>query len=295
MSNCNHDPQHMRADSIVTRKDWRRSPLLSSAVALTLVASMMPTPAIADSSTAESTTTASSTQDAAETSTTESPDAASPTTAKTSDSTSSTTDTPDRGSASTGTGTTTTEVAAAPAATTVASTASNDGGAAASTAATKVTVSYNANGGSFASGVKTSATGAAGSTITLPTATDVSLVDNKGRTLGHLAGWSTRPNATAPDYQPGSSYVISDSNVTLYAVWYETLTLAPTLENLNGYYMVVDAKGNILKDANTGNSLEGDLSGAVSFTLPRINTVLTVKKPGDGCFTSSCGNVHRQA
>jgi hypothetical protein len=22
---------------------------------------------------------------------------------------------------------------------------------------------------------------------------------------------------------------------------------------------------------------------------------LTVKKPGDGCFTSSCGNVHRQA
>ena len=37
--------------------------------------------------------------------------------------------------------------------------------------------------------------------------------------------------------------------------------------------MVVDANGNILKDANTGNSLEGNLSGAVSFTLPRINTV----------------------
>ena len=75
----------------------------------------------------------------------------------------------------------------APAATTAASTASNDGGAAASTAATKVTVSYNANGGSFASGVKTSATGATGSTITLPKASNVSLVDKKG-TLGHLAG-----------------------------------------------------------------------------------------------------------
>ncbi len=109
MSNCNHDPQHMRADSIVTRKDWRRSPLLSSTVALTLVASMMPTPAIADSSTADDTKTVASAQDAAETSTTESPDAASPTTAKTSDSTSSTTGTPDRGSASTDTGTTTTE------------------------------------------------------------------------------------------------------------------------------------------------------------------------------------------
>lgn len=286
MSNCNHDPQHMRAGSIVTRKDWRRSPLLSSAVALTLVASMMPTPAIADSSTAENTTTASSTQGTTETSTTdettsttESTDSASSATTETSEGASgaAATDNSDESPATTGTTTgnapsATTEAAAAPAATTVASTASNNGGAAASSAATKVTVSYNANGGSFASGVKTSATGAAGSTITLPTATDVSLVGNKG-TLGHLAGWSTRPNATAPDYQPGSSYVISDSNVTLYAVWYETLTLAPTLENLNGYYMVVDAKGNILKDANTGNSLEGDLSGAVSFTLPRINTV----------------------
>lgn len=56
----------MRADSIVTRKDWRRSPLLSSTVALTLVASMMPTPAIADSSTADDTKTVASAQDAAE-------------------------------------------------------------------------------------------------------------------------------------------------------------------------------------------------------------------------------------
>lgn len=285
MSNCNHDPQHMRVDLTVTRKDWRRSPILSSAVALTLVASMMPTPAIADSSTAESTTIVASTQDTAETSatgettsTTETIDSASSTATETSNGKSgaAATDNSDGSSASTGTTTgsapsATTEATAAPVAA-IASTTSSDNSATATPAASTVTVRYNANGGSFASGVSTSATGTVGSTITLPTATDVSLVDNKG-TLGHLAGWSTRPNATAPDYQPGSSYVISGSNVTLYAVWYETLTLAPTLENLNGYYMVVDANGNILKDASTGNSLEGDLSGAVSFTLPRINTV----------------------
>ena len=272
MSNRNHDPQHMRADSIVTRKDWRRSPILSSAVALTLVASMMPTPAIADSSTAESTTTASSTQGTTETSTmdettstTETTDSASSATTETSNGTSgaAATDNSDGGSASTGTTagnapSATTEAAAAPVAAT-ASTTSSDNSATATPAASTVTVTYNANGGSFASGVSSSVSAAPGSVITLPTASQLTLTGNQASTL---VGWSTTPNSSTVDYAPGATYTIPDSSTSIYAVWQKTMTLAPSLSNIDAYYMVVNTSGTVLS--------AGALNESATITVPGL-------------------------
>lgn len=75
------------------------------------------------------------------------------------------------------------------------------------------------------------------------------LVDKKGRSLP--CRLVCNPKATKPDYLPGENYILLNSNVTLYAVWYESLTLAPALEHLNGYYMVVDAKRQHAQNANT--------------------------------------------
>jgi hypothetical protein len=36
-------------------------------------------------------------------------------------------------------------------------------------------------------------------------------------------------------------------------------------------------------------------TGSKELRAEQVIIFLTVKKPGDGCFTSSCGNVHRQA
>lgn len=262
----------MRVDSTVTRKDWRRSPILSSAVALTLVASMMPTPAIADSSTAESTTTVASTQDTAETSatgettsTTKTTDSASPTATETSNGTSgaAATDNSDGSSASTGTTTgsapsATTEATAAPVAA-IASTTSSDSSATATPAASTVTVRYIAYGGTFASGVSSSVSATPGSTITLPTASQLTLTGNQASTL---VGWSTTPNSSTVDYAPGATYAVPDSSTSLYAVWQKTMTLAPTLSNIDAYYMVVNTSGTVLS--------EGTLNGSATITVPGL-------------------------
>ncbi|MCH4053528.1 MAG: InlB B-repeat-containing protein [Atopobiaceae bacterium] len=120
-------------------------------------------------------------------------------------------------------------------------------------AATQVTVRLSPNRGTLASGVSGTVTAAAGSTITLPTADQVTLTGNQASTL---IGWSTSSGSYTPDYLPGASYTVPDSNVVLYAVWQKTMTLAPTLNNMQAYYMVVDINGNVLQ--------EGELNGAVT-------------------------------
>lgn len=69
-------------------------------------------------------------------------------------------------------------------------------------------VRYNANGGSGAPGSQTKVYGSA-----LP------LSAQAPTRAGHVfLGWSTRSNATSPDYLAGGSYV-ADAPATLYAVW----------------------------------------------------------------------------
>ena len=83
-----------------------------------------------------------------------------------------------------------------------------------------VTVSYNINGGSGTTpGAQTAN---AGSIITLPNRNGFS---RNGYTFG---GWNTNSSGTGTNYSAGSSYTVS-GNITLYAMWYCTVTY-----NING-------------------------------------------------------------
>ena len=121
-------------------------------------------------------------------------------------------------------------------------------------AAARVTVTYNANeGGKFTSGYKNTVSATAGSTITLPTAKDVSLSGAR------LAGWSTGRWDKTPAYEPGAAYTVPSSDVKLYAIWQKTFTLAPNLNHMSGYYMVVDPAGTVQS--------EGKLEGPTQVTV----------------------------
>ncbi len=55
--------------------------------------------------------------------------------------------------------------------------------------------------------------------------------------LGHrFLGWSENPNATQPSYQPGDILTLTDSDITLYAVWEGVVYTKTTV--LNGICMV---------------------------------------------------------
>ena len=123
-------------------------------------------------------------------------------------------------------------------------------------AAATVTVTYNANRGKFTSGYKTTVTATVGSTVTLPTAKNVSLSGT------HLTGWSTNPWAATPTYEPGAAYTVPSSDVKLYAVWQKTMTLAPNLNHMSGYYMIVDPSGTI--------HAEGKMEGSTQITVPDV-------------------------
>ena len=88
------------------------------------------------------------------------------------------------------------------------------------------TITYNANGGSFASGVSSTASVVNGSSTTL--------YDNaKVTKTGYgLLGWSTSSTATTPDtgYTAGAT-VTPTSSMTLYAVWGEQLTITDDVKN----------------------------------------------------------------
>lgn len=76
-------------------------------------------------------------------------------------------------------------------------------------------VSFDANGGAFASGAKTFKIVAKNALITADEITIPILANKK------FAGWATTPNAEDPAKQLGEA----DSNKTLYAVWYDYYTV----------------------------------------------------------------------
>lgn len=135
-------------------------------------------------------------------------------------------------------------------------TSGSGSGTAAANAAT-VQITYNANMGAFKSGFNNKVSAAPGTHITLPGADAATLTGNQA---SHLAGWSTSSTTSTPEYKPGDDYVVPSSGVTLYAVWQKSLTLAPKLENMTAYYMVVDTSGNILS--------EGPVNGPTPVTAP---------------------------
>lgn len=138
------------------------------------------------------------------------------------------------------------------------STSGNDSSTAAAAAnAATVQITYNANRGTFKSGFTNKVSAAPGTHITLPGADVATLTGNQA---SHLAGWSTSNGTSTPEYKPGDDYVVPSSGVTLYAVWQKSLILAPKLENMTAYYMVVDTKGNVLS--------EGPVNGATPVTAP---------------------------
>lgn len=138
------------------------------------------------------------------------------------------------------------------------STSGNDSSTAAAAAnAATVQITYNANRGTFKSGFTNKVSAAPGAHIALPGADVATLTGNQA---SHLAGWSTSSKTSVPEYKPGDDYVVPSSGVTLYAVWQKSLTLAPKLENMMSYYMVVDTSGNVLS--------EGPVNGATPVTAP---------------------------
>ena len=296
-----------RVERLELRKDWHRISLVSGAVTLTLAATMLATPALAE--TAQDGATAAGASASLGTSAGAGPSsdgateaqaaasaAASPSNEPASDesaanaaaTTAATTSATSQPEPSTGQndqasakqeGTTesqdTGEVVASLASggeksrtsfSTVASYAAADGSAATSGDATgsaaTVTVTLDGNTlGKLSTGASTQQVGAtAGSTITLPTASEVTTT---GKSKYHLAGWSANAAATSSDYLPGATYAVGDSSTTLYAVWAQTMTLAPTLNNISAYYMVVGLNGNVVQ--------EGELpSGGATLTIPYV-------------------------
>lgn len=138
-----------------------------------------------------------------------------------------------------------------------ADTTSGSGSSTAAASSTTVQVTYNANRGTFKSGFNNKVSAAPGTHITLPGADAATLTGNQA---SHLAGWSTSSRTSVPEYKPGDDYVVPSSGVTLYAVWQKSLTLAPKLENMTAYYMVVDTSRNVLS--------EGPVNGATPVTAP---------------------------
>lgn len=151
--------------------------------------------------------------------------------------------------------------------------------------AAAVTVTYNANRGSFASGYKNTVSASAGSTIKLPTSNDVSLT---GSQASHLAGWSENQRATTPTYTPGADYTVPSSNVTLYAVWQKSMTLNPTLDHMSAYYMIIDTSGTVLSEGKADGATQITVPGPVTdevfvnvFVKPDVNYLITRLDSGD--------------
>ena len=152
-------------------------------------------------------------------------------------------------------------------------------------AAAAVTITYRPNRGTFTSGFASKVTASAGSHITLPTSKDISLTGNQA---SHLAGWSENQNATSPTWEPGADYTVPSKNVTLYAVWQKSMTLAPNLSHMSAYYMIVNQSGTVLSegkvDGATPITVPGPVTGEVFvevFVKPEANYLITRLDSGD--------------
>ena len=99
-------------------------------------------------------------------------------------------------------------------------------------------IKFDANGGSFTSGAKTSKILADGETITADEIATPTLVGKK------FAGWATKADTT----EPSSNLGIADAQKKIYAVWYDfyTVTFKDTPENANAFGNVQVAKNGMV-------------------------------------------------
>lgn len=242
-------------------KASRRNAFLSCAVALTLATSMVPLPAVAETD-AGATTESGQAQEAGASST--AGESASTQTSASSESSS--TESADCADSATTPSSDAAAQASSSSSSSAAVSANARGGASTSASAgdsaSEVTVTYSnrfSRGvyGAFASGFDATVSAKAGDTITLPTASDITLTGSRASTL---IGWSTSSTSTTAGYAPGASYTVPDSDVTLYPVWQQTMTLAPTLTHMQAYYTVTDQNSKVLE--------EGELNGSATIVVP---------------------------
>ena len=109
-------------------------------------------------------------------------------------------------------------------------------------------VSFNANGGTFASGAKTFKIFASGATIT---ADEITVPTHAEKAFG---GWATTKGAVEP-----TALGVADANKTLYAVWYDFYTVTFELSDTVSYSISVPKHGHV--------SMEG-FSVPGSYTVP---------------------------
>lgn len=120
--------------------------------------------------------------------------------------------------------------------------------------------SFNANGGTFATGAKTFKIVAKNALITADEITIPTLANKK------FAGWATSPNAEDPAEQLG----VADANKTLYAVWYDFYTVSFNTGSETHEIQVpkhghVSAEGftipSVYYDVSTGDSIKYFFTG----------------------------------
>lgn len=104
-------------------------------------------------------------------------------------------------------------------------------------------VSFNANGGTFASGAKTFKIVANGATITADEITEPTRTNPKNM---KFAGWATTANAEKP-----TELGVADSNKTLYAVWYDFYTVTFKLADTVSYSISVPKHGHVSMEGFT--------------------------------------------
>ena len=95
-------------------------------------------------------------------------------------------------------------------------------------------VSFNANGGTFASGAKTFKIFAKGATITADEITEPTRTDKK------FAGWATTDAAEKP-----TALGVADSNKTVYAVWYNIYTITFKISDSESHAISVPKNGHV--------------------------------------------------
>ncbi|GBU28376.1 hypothetical protein R84B8_01934 [Treponema sp. R8-4-B8] len=148
------------------------------------------------------------------------------------------------------------------------------------------TVSFNSNNGT---GTIPSSTGASGTIITLPSGNGLI------RSGFIFSGWNTNSSGTGTNYAAGSSYTISNSNVTLYAKWITQVTVTfdlnggsgtvPTSQTVNsGFNIQIPDGSGLTRDGyafsgwNTSSAGTGTnyVAGASSYA-PSSNVTLYAK------------------
>jgi len=134
----------------------------------------------------------------------------------------------------------------------------------------RYTVTYDANGG--LNPPTDSTVYHAGSTFTVK---DAGAMTSGGCTF---AGWSTSSTATSSNYTPGGNYTIN-SNVTLYAVWKNCVTLTVVIHGGNARNC-----GSVALHGHVGTHSIPCGNGNKSVTVAKVGTIANVYVPSQPNF-----------